>query len=104
MADEGILSTSARSQELLSVIRQYGDPAMEFIWKNKGALAVASMLKTFLADPQAYISGTAELAGAIAGGINWTLIVTGILSFMFLPLIARSLLKTRRIIKDSQSQ
>ena len=60
-ADDGLLSATARSPELLTVVRKYGDEAMDFIWKNKGSLAVASVLATFLADPQSYISGAKEL-------------------------------------------
>jgi hypothetical protein len=96
VAEEGLLNASARNPELLPVIRLYGDSAMEFIWKNKGALAVASVLGTFLADPNAYISGVKELAVPVLSSINWTLIVAGILTVLFLPFIARVVVKTRK--------
>lgn len=100
VAEEGLLNASTRSAELLPVIRKYGDSAMDFIWKNKGALVVASVLGTFLTDPQSYISGAKDLVGPIASGINWTLIVAGMLAIVFLPFIARSVLKARRTVKD----
>ena len=34
------------------VIERYGDRALTFVWRNKGALTVATMLETFLADPE----------------------------------------------------
>lgn len=104
----GLLNDSARSPELLPVIRQYGDEAMDFIWKNKGALAVASVLATFLADPQAYISGAKTLivdpiVSPIVDSINWTLIVAGILLVVFLPFIARILLKAKSEIRRNKN-
>ena len=104
LANDGMLSATNRSGELLPVIRTYGDEAMDFIWKNKGALAVASVLATFIADPQAYISGAKELIVdpilvPMAKGTNWTLILGGALAVTFLPFIARSIMKARRAIK-----
>lgn len=66
---DGFLTATPRSKELLPVIRQYGDEAMDFIWQNKGSLAIASVLGTFLANPQAYISGAKELT---VESIPWT--------------------------------
>jgi len=108
VTDDGLLSANARSPELLLVIRKYGDEAMDFIWKNKGSLAVASVLTTFLADPQAYITGAKELiidpiASTIAKGTNWTLIILGVVGVVFLPSIARSVVKARSIIKREKS-
>jgi len=108
VADDGLLTVTARSSELLPVVRKYGDEAMDFIWKNKGPLAVASALTTFLADPQAYISGAKELIidpiiAPIAKGINWTLIILGVLMVTFLPFIARALVKARTVIRSQKS-
>ena len=100
---DGLLSASARSPELLPVLRQYGDPAMEFIWKNKGALAVASVLGTFLADPQTYISGASELVIPISDRVNWTLIIVGVLTLVFLPFIGRRFVKTRKAFSGDQT-
>jgi hypothetical protein len=103
-SDEGLLAATGRSGELLTVIGKYGDAAMDFIWKNKGALAVASVLATFLADPEVYIRGAKELVVSpvlepIARGTNWTLIISAALAVVFLPLIARSLVKARAAFK-----
>ena len=108
VADDGLLAATPRSQELLPVIRQYGDEAMDFIWKNKGSLGVAAVLGTFLADPQAYISGAKELIVSpivepIARSTSWTLIIAGILIIVFLPFIARSIMKARRAMKPTQT-
>jgi len=104
VTDDGLLSATARSPELLPVIRKYGDGAMDFIWKNKGSLAVASVLITFLDNPQAYISGAKELiidpiVSPIAKGTNWTLIILAVLVVVFLPFIARSVIKARSVIE-----
>ena len=108
VTDDGLLTATARSSELLPVVRKYGDEGMDFIWKNKGSLAVASILATFLADPQAYISGAKELiidpiAAPIARGTNWTLIILGALAVVFLPFIARTLVKARSAIRRQKS-
>ncbi len=102
ISKEGLLEASKRSPELLPVIRRYGDEAMEFIWKNKGSLTVASVLATFLADPDAYISGAKELVKPITESMNWTWIAGVALVVVFLPFIARSISKARAEIKSDE--
>ena len=104
VADDGLLDASKRSSELLPMIRKYGDPAMDFVWKNKGALAVLSVLGTFLADPQAYLTGAKELITPISSVTNWTLLLGGLLVVAFLPFIARSIMRTRKAIKAEQAK
>lgn len=104
VADDGLLAATPKSKELLPVIRKYGDEAMDFIWKNKGALSVSVALVTFLDDPQAYISGAKELIVSpivepIARSTNWTFIIAGILIVVFLPFIARSMMNAWRVVK-----
>ncbi|MBK9684507.1 MAG: hypothetical protein IPO59_14945 [Betaproteobacteria bacterium] len=96
VVEEGLLEASSRSPELLGVIRMYGDEAMDFVWKNKGALAVTSVLASFRNDPQAYISGAKGLIEPVVRSVNWTLILGVILLVIFLPVIARSLMRARR--------
>lgn len=60
-AQNGLLTQTPKSVELLRVIRKYGDEAMSFIWKNKGALVTLAMLTTFIRDPEPYISGGKDL-------------------------------------------
>lgn len=103
--NEGLLTASDRSPELLGVVRQYGDGAMDFIWANKGPLAIASILGSFLVDPAPYINGIKTLVvdpivSPIVGSINWTFLVAAILGFIFLPFIVRSIRKARSAYKE----
>ena len=66
MLDEGALVKIGRTSELMSVVGKYGDNAMEFIWKNKGALLVGTALAAFLSDPEPFINGTKDLATVAA--------------------------------------
>lgn len=102
VAQEGVLNSTRRSPELLGVIRMYGDEAMDFVWKNKGALTVTAVLASFLSDPQAYISGATALAEPVVKSVNWTLILAAVLVVVFLPLIARSLMSARRVARSRQ--
>jgi hypothetical protein len=101
IADEGVLTATPRSPELLPVIGRYGDEAADFIWRNKGALTVATVLGSFLADPQAYISGAKQLIvdpilGPLVQNTNWTWIIAGLLFVVFLPYLVRSIARARR--------
>jgi hypothetical protein len=66
LAEDGTLARSGRWGELLAVIERHGDRALSFIWRNKGALSVAAVLGTFLADPEAFLGGGRELIGKTA--------------------------------------
>jgi hypothetical protein len=111
MAEEGELTQIGRTPELLSVVGKYGDKAMDFIWKNKGALTVAAALTAFLADPQPFINGTRDLAqiagntmvkplaevpGRIAEHINWAWIGGAAIVLVGAYLALRLLLARRR--------
>lgn len=96
LAEGGLLNATPRSTEILSVARQYGDGAMEFIWRNKGPLAVASVLGAFLVDPQSYFTGAKQLLvdpviTPIVASVSWTWLIAGMLSLLFLPFIVRRL-------------
>lgn len=65
LADSGELARIGRTPELLNTVATYGDRAMDFVWKNKGALAVTAVLAAFLANPQPFVDGTVDL-GSIA--------------------------------------
>lgn len=69
MVDDGSLASISRSEELLGVIGKYGDNAMEFVWRNKGKLAVSAALVAFLNDPEPFISGTRDLATIVGDSI-----------------------------------
>jgi hypothetical protein len=65
MAEGGELAALGRTPELMQVITRHGDAAMDFIWRNKGALAVGTSLTAFLAKPDSFINGTNQLASTI---------------------------------------
>ena len=69
MAESGELARMGRAGELLEVVRRHGDRAMDFVWANKGALAVATTLAAFLADPKPFINGAKDLAGVAAKAV-----------------------------------
>jgi len=86
MVEDGAIQAGGKSAELLEVVTKYGDRAMEFIWKNKGALAVATTLAAFLNDPEPFINGGKDIAVntikpigiEIARLTNWTPVMIGI--------------------------
>jgi hypothetical protein len=61
LAEDGALARSGRWGELVAVIERHGDRALDFVWRHKGALTVATLLGTFLADPEAFLGGGREL-------------------------------------------
>ncbi len=83
---DGIILAGTAGNSLLDVIAKYGDKAMNFIWRNKGALAVTAVVGTFVANPEAYIDGTkelivegvsrpaTELGREVARNTNWTIL------------------------------
>lgn len=93
MAAEGQLKP-----ELMTVVARYGDEACDFIWRNKGSLAVGAALATFVASPEPYLEGTQQLVSTVAeaavkpmaevpkavaaeaaANTNWTPIVIGLI-------------------------
>jgi hypothetical protein len=80
--------------ELMQVIKRFGDPACEFVWRNKGALAVGATLTAFVTQPGPFLDGTQKLtavvadatvkplAVGVANNTNWTLIGTLVTSIV----------------------
>jgi hypothetical protein len=62
LAADGHLTRIGRTTEVLEVIAKYGDRAATFVWNNKGALATATVLAAFLANPEPFLNGTRDLA------------------------------------------
>ena len=60
LAEDGALARSGRWSELLAVIERHGDQALNFVWRNKGALAVSTILATFLAEPEVFLGAVAS--------------------------------------------
>jgi len=109
MAADGTLDAMPRKAELLFVIRKYGDEAMDFVWKNKGSLAVAAVLASFLSDPESYISGAKELIVdpllvPITQNTNWTVVILVCLGVVFAPFIAVSITKAMVGIRRTSTQ
>ncbi len=69
MTEGGELAALGHTPEVMDVISRYGDPAMDFIWRNKGPLAVGTALTAFLANPKPFIDGTAHLADSAATSV-----------------------------------
>ena len=69
MADGGELATMGHTPEMMQVITRYGDAAMDFIWRNRGALVIGTSMTAFLANPEPFINGTAKLAGTVGESV-----------------------------------
>ena len=69
LSDEGLFTYTEQAERLMPVIERFGNQAMDFIWKNKGSLAIAAVLAAFLRDPEPFISGTKDLAEVTAGPV-----------------------------------
>ena len=74
---------SGRASEILSLVEKSGDRVCDFLWRNKGTIFIASVLATFLHDPQPYLDGVKQLVVQPATGMaheavsrtNWTAVV-----------------------------
>jgi hypothetical protein len=107
MADDGSLAKIGRTDELLGVVGKFGDHGMNFVWRNKGTLAVAATLAAFLAHPEPFIDGTVELTQAAAEGIgkplatevgknaDWTLVLPTLAAVVGLLLAFKLWLRQR---------
>jgi hypothetical protein len=61
LADEPTTAAMVQSPDLLNVIGRYGDRAMDFVWRNKLALAGTATLAAFVANPEPFLDGTRQL-------------------------------------------
>jgi hypothetical protein len=66
MLEGGELAQIGRTPEMLSVIEKYGDPACDFVWRNKEALTLTVAATAFLADPEPFITGAKDISGIVA--------------------------------------
>jgi hypothetical protein len=112
MMEGGDLARIGRTEELLEVIARYGDRAMDFIWRNKGSLAVGTTLAAFLASPETFLNAAQgmtqtvaenavrplaevpaaavkEGAGEAARRTNWTLVFLAVIASVTLYVFAR---------------
>lgn len=121
LAEDGQLAKIGRTPELLDVIAKYGDPAMDFIWRNKGALTVTAALTAFLANPKPFLEGTVDITRIVAENavkpiadvpgqvaheaakqMNWTLAVVFALCMFGLLIALRMWLRHRHIRVPAQ--
>lgn len=115
LADDATLAKIGRTDELLGVVSRYGDNAMNFIWKNKGALAVGAALAAFLANPQPFIDGTKDItqftveslakpvAAEVAKNANWTLVLPVVAVIAGLYFAFRFWLKHRAALPSNRT-
>jgi hypothetical protein len=66
MLEGGDLAKIGRTNELLDVVGKFGNRGMDFVWRNKGTLAVSTALVAFLADPAPFIDGARDLTKVVA--------------------------------------
>jgi len=70
MLEEGELAKIGRTEALLEAVGKHGDRAMDFVWRNKGALAVGTSLVAFLANPEPFLDGTTKLSQSVVENIG----------------------------------
>lgn len=111
MADDGSLAAIQRPDEVLAIVGRSGDRAADWVWRNKGALAVGSVAAAFIANPEPFLDGAVELAevgGEVivrpvaeraAEAVNWNLVYSSV-AFLLVALICALLslhwLRSRR--------
>ena len=114
LAKDGELAAIGRTPEVLAVVGKYGDRAMDFVWRNKGALTVATSLAAFLSNPEPFLDGLQAISKSVTENVvkpiveipghtiahvinqvNWTLILTGALFVLGILLVAKIWLKNR---------
>lgn len=114
LADDGQLAKIGQTPKLLEVIAKYGDRAADFIWRNKGALAVTAALTAFLANPEPFLDAATDItkivaenavkpiadvpgkaASEAAKNTNWTVVVVCVVCVLGLLAGARLWLRHR---------
>ncbi len=61
-----LASDKTLQKSVMDVIAKYGDPACEFLWRNKFAIATGATMATFLANPEPFLNGTVQLTEIVA--------------------------------------
>lgn len=102
LMEDGALTATGKTDQLLGVVGKYGDKGLDFIWRNKGKLAVAAAMTAFLANPEPFINGTRDLAqiagenivkpvtSAVANSLNWNYIFVGLAGLIAVVLLVRA--------------
>lgn len=114
MVDDGSLVASGKANEILEVVGRYGDRAADWVWRNKGFLAVATVATAFVANPEPFINGTVEVvkvggealvrpvAEEAAKAINWNMY--GLLAIAALGVFAVIRLGLHRRLRSNQKE
>ena len=80
LADDSVRRSPGQFKQLLGVIGKHGESALNFVWRNKGSLTVASLLTSFLANPELYLDTVTDVVKEPVRKVNWTLLaVLGLL-------------------------
>jgi hypothetical protein len=122
LAEDGQLATIGRTPELLDVVTKYGDRAMDFVWRHKGALTVTAGLTAFLANPEAFLDGATDItkivgenavkpvasvpgqvASEAAKNTNWTVVIVCVVCVLGV-LAATPLWLRHRVLTNRVSQ
>lgn len=69
LSEETATQGLAKNPDLLAVVGKFGDRGMDFIWRNKGALAAGTALAVFVANPEPFLEGTMDLAEIAASQV-----------------------------------
>lgn len=108
MAEDGALKKIGKSDELLETIGKYGDKAMNFIWDNKGALAVSTTLTAFLLNPEPFLNNTLRIPGHIANEaakkMDWTLVVISGAGIIGILICIKMWLRHRTLVQNLPPQ
>ena len=73
MVEDGSLRQMGRVEEVLGVVERYGDRALDFVWRHKGALTVGTLLAAFVKDPESFVGDTRELAVSASEAVGMSL-------------------------------
>ena len=111
MSANGSFNRMGRTKELLVAIEKWSDKAMNFIWKHKKSLAIATVLTTFLKDPNSYFKGAKTLivdpvvepVKIAVKQIDWNLIISMILFMIFLLFGLKKYFKRKKKHDDNST-
>lgn len=108
MFQDGDLARLGRTDELLGLVERFGNRALAFIWRHKGALAGGVVLAAFISNPQPYLDGVIQLtdragerviqpiAREAARSVNWTLVALVALALIVIVALAVTVRARRR--------
>ena len=81
LMDGELANNAARHPEVLGVVANHGDRAVNFLWQNKATLAGGAALAAFLANPEPFLNGARDIA-SVAGDTVVKPVVAGIFTLL----------------------